>query len=215
MSDTHDTSTRSKKTRNRWVVPGIAVAGIAIVAAGLIYWIDTAHTVAVDAASISAPEIDLSASQPGILQEVYVQVGDEVGANVPVARVGNELIKTQVAGVIISTAQTIGTQVNPTDTVVAMIDPTQLRVVGKVDENKGLSSIKVGDPVTFTVDAFGGRTFSAVIDEVSPTSEQSGIVFNISSQRQTQQFDVKARFDTSAYPELKNGMSARMWITTQ
>ncbi len=67
----------------------------------------------------------------------------------------------------------------------------------------------------FTVDAFGGQTFTGVIDEVAPTSNQSGIVFNISNQRQVQQFDVKARFDTTAYPQLRNGMSARMWIYTK
>ena len=96
-----------------------------------------------------------------------------------------------------------------------MIDPTQLRVVGQVQENEGLSKIQVGDPVTFTVDAFGSQTFSGVVDEVSPTSEESQIVFNISDQREEQNFDVKARFDTTAYPQLKNGMSARMWIYTQ
>src|SRR5262249_54386642 len=96
--------------------------------------------------------------------------------------------------------------------VVEMIDPSELRVVGKVDENKGLDRIAVGDSVSFTVDAFGGKTYSAVVDEISPTSEQSGIVFNISDKREVKQFDVKARFDTAAYPELRNGMSARMWI---
>lgn len=203
------------KTPSRWLIPGLAVACILALAAGLIYWMTTSGTVAVDAASIAAPQINLSATQPGILQEEYVQPGDEVAANTPVARVGNELIKTKVAGIVISTAQTIGKQVNPSDTIVAMIDPTQLRVVGKVDENKGLSSIAVGDQIVFTVDAFGSRQFTGVIDEIAPTSNQSGIVFNISSQRQVQQFAIKARYDTTAHPELKNGMSARMWIHTK
>jgi multidrug resistance efflux pump len=214
MSDTQ-TSVETKSGRSRWLVPGIVVVCIIALAGGLMYWITTSHSVYVDAASISAPEIDLSATQPGVLEEEYVQAGDQVDANVPVARVGNELIKTKVAGIIISTAQTIGMQVNPTDTIVAMIDPTQLRVVGKVDEDKGLSSINVGDAVSFTVDAFGSKTFPAVVDEISPTSEESGIVFNISGTREVKQFDVKARFDTSLYPQLKNGMSARMWISTQ
>jgi multidrug resistance efflux pump len=213
MSDMQQTP--QKSVRQRWLVPGILTLCIAAAAGGLIYWMNTAGTVNVDTVSIAAPEIDLSPSQPGILQAEYVQPGDEVGVNVAVARVGNELIKTKVAGVVISTAQTIGQQVNPSDTIVAMIDLTQLRVVAKVDENKGLSSIAVGDPVVFTVDAFGSRKFTGVVDEIAPTSNQSGIVFNISSQRSTQQFDVKARFDTSAYPELKNGMSARMTIYTR
>jgi hypothetical protein len=73
----------------------------------------------------------------------------------------------------------------------------------------------VGDPVIFTVDAFGSKQFTGVVDEVSPTSNQSGNVFNISSERETQQFDIKVRYDTTAYPMLRNGMSARMWVYTR
>ena len=131
------------------------------------------------------------------------------------ALVGTEVVKSKIAGLIVSTSDTLGAPVAPGTNVVTMIDPSQLRVVGQIDENKGLAQIQVGDPVTFTVDAFGGKTFSAVVDEVAPTANASGIVFNISSQRQTQQFDVKARFDVNAYPLLKNGMSARMNVYTK
>lgn len=192
----------------------IVVVIIAATATGLYLWVQ-AQQVYVDQATIEAPEIDLSASQSGILQNVYVNEGDQVPANFTVAQVGNELIQTQVAGIIISVPDQIGAQVTAGTPVVTMIDPTQLRVVGQVQENEGLNRIQVGDPVTFTVDAFGSETFSGVVDEVSPTSQQSQVVFNISDQRQEQDFDVKARFDTTEYPQLKNGMSARMWISTQ
>lgn len=200
--------------RAQWIQTGIIVAVIAIVAGGAIYWMESAGQVYIDAASIAAPEIALAPTTGGTLEEIYVQPGDEVNANATVARVGNELVKTTVAGDIISIEQKIGAEIAPGTPVVTMIDPTQLRVVGKVDENKGLSELKVGDPVTFTVDAYGGQKFSGVLDAIAPTSEQTGIIFNISDKRQTQQFDVKARFDTSAYPFLKNGMSARMWVYT-
>jgi multidrug resistance efflux pump len=172
----------------------------------------TSQRVYIEEASIQAPLINLAPSAPGILQEVYVHEGDLVNANTPVARVGNELVKAKVAGVIVSVPETIGAQVTPAQAVVAMIDPKQLRVVGEVDENKGLDRIKIGDPVTFTVDAFGKKQFSGIIDEVAPTANSAGIVFNISGTRSTQQFDVKARFDSEAYSALKNGMSARMWV---
>jgi len=199
-------------TRNLWIRTGIVVALIAAIAGGFIYWRVTSTRVSVDTASIEAPLIALAPSQAGTLEEVYVNVGDSVAENATVARVGNELIKTSVAGVVVSTPNTIGAQIDPGTAVVTMIDPTQLRVVGAVDEDKGLDRIKVGDSVTFTVDAFGSEQFNGVVDEISPTSEQSGVVFNISDKREVKQFDVKARFDTSAHPELKNGMSARMWI---
>ncbi len=204
-----------KNNRRTWIITGIIVALIASATAGGIYFWVTSQRLYVDQATISAPEIDLSPSAPGILQDVYVNEGDEVPANFTVAQVGNQLIQTKVAGIIISVPNQVGAQVNAGTPIVTMIDPTQLRVVGQVQETAGLSSIKVGDPVSFTVDAFGSQTFSGVVDEVSPTSQQSQVVFNISNQREEQDFDVKARFDTTEYPQLKNGMSARMWIYTQ
>ncbi|HVB20070.1 MAG TPA: efflux RND transporter periplasmic adaptor subunit [Candidatus Paceibacterota bacterium] len=179
------------------------------------YFIITSTRVSVDMASIEAPLISLMPSAPGHLGALYVHTGDTVAANQPVALVGTQVITSRVAGLIVAVDNEVGAEVGADTAVVTMIDPTQLRVVGSIDENKGLAQIRVGDPVTFTVDAFGGQTFTGIIDEIAPTSNQSGIVFNISDQRQVQQFDVKARFDTSAYPELRNGMSARMVIYTR
>ena len=192
-------------------------AALLIIAAGMIaaYFIITNGRVSIDTASIEAPLIGLTSTMPGRLDALYVQAGDTVTANEPVALVGTQTITSKVAGLIVSVDDTVGAQVSATTAVVTMIDPSQLRVVGRIDENKGLAQIKVGDPITFTVDAFGGQQFTGVIDEIAPTSDQSGIVFNISDQRQIQQFDVKARFDTSAYAQLKNGMSARMTIYTR
>lgn len=199
-------------SRPEWIRAGVIAAVIAACAGGLAYWMVASSRVYIDTATIQAPLINLAPSQPGTLQEVYVQEGDVVNSDTVVARVGNELVKSKVAGIIVSVPETIGSQVNPNQPVATMIDPTQLRVVGKIDEDKGLNLIGVGERVEFTVDTFGSKTYTGVVDEVSPTSNQTGIVFNISDKRAVQQFNIKARFDYAAYPELKNGMSARMWI---
>jgi multidrug resistance efflux pump len=172
-------------------------------------------SVYIDQSSIEAPVVDLSPTVGGTLRSLNVAAGETIPPNTVVAQVGVELIKSTAGGLVISTAGDVGDAVAPGQTVVETIDPASLRVVGQLDENKGLNRIQVGDPVNFTVDAFGGQVFTAIVDEVSPTSNQSGVVFNISSQRQVQQFDVKARFDTTRYPQLKNGMSARMWVFVQ
>ena len=202
-------------TSRTWILAGIAIVAIGAITAGIIYYLILSQRIYDDTADIEAPQITLSPSHDGVLEDVYVQPGDTVVANETVARVGDELIASKVGGVIIAIDEKIGAQITPGQPVVTMIDPSQLRVVGKIDENKGLSSIAIGDPVVFTVDAFGGKEFSGVIDEIAPTANSSGIVFNISDQRATQQFNIKARFDASAYPDLKNGMSARMWIYTR
>jgi multidrug resistance efflux pump len=198
-----------------WVVGIMIVIGAA--GGGLYYYV-TSKTVYIDLSQVTAPLINLSPVNSGVLEAVFVNTGDTVTINEPVARVGNEIVEAKVAGQIVSVDNNIGQYVNTMTgqgTVATMIDPTQLRVVGNLDENKGLADIKVGDAATFTVDAFGSQGFKGVVDEVSPTSEQSDVVFNISDQRPTNQFAVKVRFDPSQYPQLKNGMSAKIWVYKQ
>jgi multidrug resistance efflux pump len=196
----------------------IGVLFLVGVIGGGVYWYVSSKTVYIDQSVIQAPLINLSPTTSGNLQAVFVNVGDMVGANEPVARVGDGIVETQTSGEIVSVDQNIGEYENALTgqaVVATMIDPTQLRVVGHLDENKGLADIQVGDTATFTVDTFGSKQYEGVVDEVAPTSEQGSVVFSISDERPTNQFDVYVRFDPSKYPELKNGMSARIWIYTK
>ena len=198
--------------KNPWFY--VTLLCVAIIAGGglFLFMRITNSRVYTDTASISAPEISLAPTTAGTLQQIYVQDGDFVKANTPVARVGNELIKTTVDSIVVSENNNIGALFNPGQPVVTVIEPSQLRVDAQVEEDKGLNRIKVGDRVIFTVDAFGAKQYVGVVSSISPTATASDVVFNISNTRQEQNFDVKIRFDTSAYPELKNGMSARAWI---
>jgi len=179
---------------------------------GYIYWNITSARVYVENSSVSAPVISLYPAVGGTLQEVYVNVGDLVQMSAPIARVGNELIKAKSDGQILSVNTNIGASFGPTQAVATMINPQDLRVVGQTQEDKGLKYIKVGQSAIFTVDAFGSKQYSGIVDEISPTSNTGDIVFNISGTRQEQDFNVKVRFDETQYPELKNGMSAKLWI---
>jgi hypothetical protein len=93
-----------------------------------------------------------------------------------------------------------------------MIDPDQLRVIGHIDEDKGLADIRVGQRVTFTADAFGSKEYDGVVESIAPSARQQDIVFSISDKRQVSQFDITVKFDVEKYPELKNGMSAKMKV---
>ncbi len=195
-----------------WIILGLVIVGAL---GGGLYWYVSAKTIYIDQSEITAPIINLSPVNSGVLEAVFVNDGDMVTADEPVARVGDEIVKAKTAGEIVSVDQNIGQYLNTVTgqgTVASMIDPTQLRVVGNLDENKGLADVKVGDAATFTVDAFGSKVYKGVVDEVSPMAEQNSVVFNISDQRPTNQFAIKVRFDFAQYPELKNGMSARIWI---
>jgi hypothetical protein len=64
----------------------------------------------------------------------------------------------------------------------------------------------------FKVDAFGDKKYYGVVDEISSTSHESDVVFSISDKREKKKFDIKVRFNLAEYPELKNGMSAKLWV---
>jgi multidrug resistance efflux pump len=202
----------TKLRHQPWFIPMVVVIVLAVAGGITYYWITINKSVYIENSMISASLISLAPQSPGVLTDVYVNEGDLVAANTAVAKVGDELIKTKVAGKIISANNDIGQLVNPGEAVVTMIDPTELRVVGQIDENKGLNDIRVGQQVVFKVDAFGSKQYYATVDEISPSSSQTGVLFNISNTRQTNQFAVKARFNIDQYPELKNGMSAKMWV---
>jgi multidrug resistance efflux pump len=199
-----------------WIILGLLVV-VGLIGGGAYFYVSS-KTISIENSTITAPLINLSPVNSGILQAVFVNEGDEVPANTPIAQVGTEIVKSTTAGEIVSVDQNLGQYLNAVTgqaTVATMIDPTQLRVVGNLDENKGLSDIQVGDAATFTVDAFGSRVYKGVVDEVAPTSEETDVVFNISDARPTNEFAVYVRFDPTLYPELKNGMSARILVYKQ
>ena len=204
----------SRELRKRLFVSGGIGLAILALALAWAYFLYAGRQVSIDTAVVSAPLISLAPTAPGRLNALYAQEGDTLPANAPVALVGTQVVKTKTAGLIVKVDDVLGAQIAAGTPVVTMVDPTALRVIGKIDENKGLSQIRVGDAATFTVDAFGSQTYQGVVDEVSPTSAQADVVFDISDQRPTNQFDVYVRFDSSAHPELKNGMSARIWEHT-
>ncbi len=213
-TETHNNS-KNKSGRNVYIAAALIVLILGGGIAGSTYILASQKKIGIDKAQVSATLAVLAPTGAGVLKHVYVHEGDVIAPNTTVAQVGVELIKSTSGGIVTKARTDLGASIKPGESVVETVDPSSLRVVGEIDENKGLSRIKVGQPVTFSVDAFGSKQYDGVVDEVSPTSNQSGIVFNISSQREVQQFDIKARFDTTQYPELKNGMSARMTVWTQ
>lgn len=201
-----------KPKSNRRLILGAILAIIVII--GAAYWYVSSKTIYIDLSMVQAPVISLSPTDSGPLQAVFVNVGDMVTPNEPIARVGDEIVESKTSGEIVSIDQNIGEFENAMTgqaVVATMIDPSQLRVVGHIDEDKGLAQIKVGDVAKFTVDAFGSKEYYGVVDEIGQIA-QGDTTSNIFSQRPTDQFNVYVRYDPARYPELKDGMSARIWI---
>lgn len=198
-----------------WVQSTAAIIVIFGLLAGFIYWQMTKNTVFIENSYLDAPISNISVTTPGSLNAVYVQEGQHVDANAQLALVGSETLYAKDPGTVSSAPKVLGSYFAPGQTVISIVADQQMRVVGTIDENKGLSSIVVGQRATFTVDAFSGKTYEGIVDEISPVSNDSEVVFSISDKRPVKNFNVYVRFDVSKYPELKSGMSAKITVDTK
>ena len=202
---------RSIMTRP-WVQSLLILTTISGLLGGFIYWQLTKDVIKIDTSYLDAPVVHIAATSGGALNALYVREGEQVPANTPVALVGAETIYAKETGIVSSAPEVLGAFFAPGQTVVSIVANQKMRLVGTLDETGGLDKVAPGQRVSFTVDAFPGRTYQAVVDEVSPTSSATGVVFSISDKRPVKQFNVYMRFDSTRYPELKTGMSARAWV---
>ncbi len=207
-----------QKLRKNPILMGVLALVVLVGAVyGFQYWQAQESQIYIEKSSISAPVISLSPAvgptATVILSKVYVTEGDKVTKNKVIASLSDgSYIRAGTDGIVISVLNAPGQVVGSSTPVVKVIDPDELRVVGQVAEDKGLKDVKVGQKVTFTMDAFPSKQYQGVVDSISPTARSSDIVFSISDKRAEQMFDVKVKYDIYAYPELLNGMSAKMWI---
>ncbi|MFZ2522915.1 MAG: HlyD family efflux transporter periplasmic adaptor subunit [Minisyncoccia bacterium] len=193
----------------------IGIVVIFLLLGGFLFWQGSSGTLSIENSEINVPIINLSGNTAGTLNALYVNEGETITANTPVALIGTYIITSKQSGVVISLANNIGAFYPPGMTVVSVIHPEDMRVIGAIDETKGLEKIKPRQKATFTVDAFGGKKYIGMVESVSQTSDDTGVVFSISDKRPTKKFNIKVRFNVADYPELKNGMSAKIIIYTK
>lgn len=180
-----------------------------------IYFQKTTGRIFIDNSTIQSPVITISPTSAGKVTEMDVKEGQTVQAGDALAVVGSETLRADTDGLIIQATDLTGSTVNQATQLIQMIRPVSMRVTGSIDENKGLKDIHVGQVVSFTVDALPGATFWGYVDEVSPAAVAPAFSFSTSTERATQQFTVYAKFNSTAYPSIKNGMSAKMVIYTK
>ncbi|MDE2030715.1 MAG: efflux RND transporter periplasmic adaptor subunit [Patescibacteria group bacterium] len=193
----------------------IGAATMFLLLGGFLFWQANTGTIYIENSEVNAPLINISGSTAGTLNELYVKEGEKISADTPVAMVGTDTIYSKQSGLVVSAANKIGSYFTPGETIISIVHPEDMRIIGSIDENKGLDKIKVGQPATFTVDAFGNKTYVGIVDSISQTADDTGVVFSISDKRPIKKFDVKLRFNVSDYPELKDGMSAKITVYTK
>ncbi len=202
--------------KNPAALKATGVVVLFLVLAGLyVYFQTTTGRVFIDNSTIQSPVITVSPSASGKVQEIDVKEGQMVSTGDTLAVVGSETLRADTDGLVISASDLTGSTVNSTTALIQMIRPVNLRVEGSIDEDKGLHDVRVGQAVSFTVDALPGKTFWGYVDEISPSAVAPAFSFSTSTERATQQFTVYARYNAAAYPDIKNGMSAKLVVYTK
>lgn len=179
---------------------------------GVWYYMESQKYVYTDKAEVAAPVITFTPHEQGIVKKMFVEEGQHVEAHEVLARVGTEILSSEIAGVIIHADKVYGKIIHPGESVVSMIDPKELKIVARVDEDKGLRDIHVGQQVLFTLDAFGSTEFVGTVATIAPSKREGDVVFSISDKREAKQFEIHIVYDNKQYPSFQNGMSARVWI---
>ena len=195
-----------------WVQSLTGILSIIAIMTSVLFYKSISSYISIENSTVSAPIISISTETGGTLDEVYVKIGDNVTTGQPLARVGAEILNSKIDGIIIYTSNTPGQIFNSSQPIIKMIDPKELRIVGTIKENSGFSKIKIGDPVSFTVDAFESKRYIGIVEEIGSTSKDSSVVFSISDKRETKEFAIKVKYDTSLYKDFKNGMSAKIKV---
>jgi multidrug resistance efflux pump len=204
-----------KSSKFRKIVVSAGIFILIFLIGFYIYYQKTTARIFIDKSLIQAPVIIVSPSTAGKVQEIDVKEGQSVASGDTLAVVGSETLRAQTDGLIISASDLTGSTVNQATQLIQMIRPINLRVVGTIDEDKGLNDIRVGQVVSFTVDALPDKTYWGYVDEISPSALTPVFSLSSSTERPTQQFSIYAKFNTGLYPDIKNGMSAKMVVYTK
>ncbi|HEX6573818.1 MAG TPA: efflux RND transporter periplasmic adaptor subunit [Gemmatimonadaceae bacterium] len=85
-------------------------------------------------------------------------------------QVGNTVITAPISGIVSERPVSAGDVVQPGALLFTVVDPSSMRLEGSVPAEQ-LSQVKVGAPVTFTVNGYPGRTFTGKVTRVNPVAD--------------------------------------------
>ena len=101
-------------------------------------------------------------------------------------KLSNTQIIAPFSGYLTMTDLALGSYVSNGDTLVGLVDKENLKLQYAVGESYA-KSIKVGQVVDFTTDAYPGETFQAKVNYISPDVSQENLTFTVRAQYDNKQ----------------------------
>lgn len=127
---------------------------------------------------------DFETSRTGAVQAAQNVAQAEAQLRQDRANFEFSVIRAPVSGVVISrqvdVGQTVAASFNTPTLFQIALDLTQMQIEAAVAE-ADIARVKPGQPVDFTVDAYGARQFQGVVDEVrlNPTTQQNVVTYTV------------------------------------
>jgi RND family efflux transporter MFP subunit len=85
-------------------------------------------------------------------------------------QVGNTVITSPISGIVSDRPISVGDVVQTGALLFTVVDPSSMQLEGSVPADE-LAQVKIGAPVTFTVNGYPGRTFDGRVTRVNPTAD--------------------------------------------
>ncbi|WP_418791840.1 efflux RND transporter periplasmic adaptor subunit [Phosphitispora sp. TUW77] len=162
-----------EKSKNRKAIVLSVLIGALLLACGvgLYFFIDSSRYFTTDNAKVTAKMYYITPNMSGELIEWSVIEGDRVEKNEVLGR--QEVlpyITSPVAGTVVKSNGVPGQIVNPA-TQLAVIADTDNLYIGVNVEETDIVKIKVGQTVDVSIDAYSGKTFKGVVEEIDQTTQ--------------------------------------------
>jgi len=85
-------------------------------------------------------------------------------------QVGNTNVTSPMSGIVSERPISAGDVVQPGAAMFTVVDPSSMRLEGSVPSEQ-LNQVKIGAPVSFTVNGYPGRSFTGRVTRVNPTAD--------------------------------------------
>lgn len=87
-------------------------------------------------------------------------------------QVGNTRVTSPMAGVVSDKPVSAGDVIQPGAAMFTVVDPSSMRLEASIPADE-LASVRIGLPVTFTVNGYPGRTLTGKVTRINPTADPS------------------------------------------
>ncbi|MCL2216946.1 MAG: efflux RND transporter periplasmic adaptor subunit [Defluviitaleaceae bacterium] len=162
-----------KKRSVTSIILGIAI-GLIFIGGGVfaaVIILAGQRTISTGNASVTTDLIHITANMPGYLERFSIYSGMNVEAGQTLGWIQDgESFRSPVDGIVVRTSASEGQQIRPMESLAAIADINNLHIQANIYESD-IQDIRLGQPVSVTLDGVRGQTFAGYVRYISRITE--------------------------------------------